>query len=59
MKKTKKHDLAKLEEFFMTVAKLTLNHDDQDGYAVIYASHLGIALAKVDPNWFEVERNNS
>jgi hypothetical protein len=57
--------LEKLEEFFLTVAKLTANHDgihfrvtnehkdqiEQD-IAVVYPSKLGAALEKVDPEWW-------
>ena len=57
--------LQKLEEFFLTVAKLTANHDgihfrvtndhedqiEQD-IAVVYPSKLGAALEKVDPEWW-------
>ncbi len=55
----------KLEEFFQAVAGLTLNHDGVHFYstdnherkietdiAVVYPSKLGLALEKVDKEWW-------
>lgn len=56
--------LALLEEFYETVARLTLRHEsihipaddaaqfDED-YAVVWPKDLGAALEKVDPKWVE------
>lgn len=54
------HELARLREFFKSVAILTVEHhgitislpDGQSAdYAVVYPSDLDKALSRVDPGW--------
>ena len=41
-----------LETFFREIVRLTVNHEELIGSAVVYPSALGDALAKVDPKWY-------
>ena len=41
----------KLEQFFMEVANLAVNHKLIAGEAVVYPSALREALSRVDPDW--------
>ena len=50
-------ELKKLRAFYKAVARLTLNHDhievsDDEGYAVVYPSNLGVELEKIDKKWW-------
>lgn len=45
--------LAKLEAFYREVAELTLNHANIGDCAVVFPSVLGLALEKVDPEWWK------
>jgi hypothetical protein len=42
-----------LFKFYRAVAKLTLEHDVVDDFAVIHADKLGDELEKVDLFWFK------
>jgi len=61
--------LEKLEEFFRTVADLTMNHDGAHFYitdnherkletdvATVSPAKLGAALEKVDPQWWKKKK---
>ena len=50
-------ELAKLREFYRDVARMTLHHDVLGESAVVYPSNLGVALAKIDPEWWKVVVN--
>ena len=43
-----------LEGFFREIARLTINHEELRGSAVVYPSALGDALAEVDREWYNV-----
>jgi hypothetical protein len=45
--------LEKLEAFFLEVAYLTSHHNVLDDSAVVYPRDLGIALSRVDPDWWK------
>jgi len=43
-----------LDNFFKEVRDLTLNHDvNMRGVAIVYPSKLGVALEKVDKDWWK------
>jgi len=42
-----------LDNFFKEVRDLTLNHDELDDAAVVYPSKLGVALEKVNKDWWK------
>lgn len=42
----------KLENFFQEVVKLTIEHEVIGDAAVVYPSALGVALSRVDPEWY-------
>jgi len=42
-----------LDNFFKEVRDLTLNHDELDDAAVVYPSKLGVALGKVNKDWWK------
>lgn len=44
--------LALLENFFNEVADLTIRHEEWKGSAVVFPNDLGMALSKVDPEWY-------
>jgi hypothetical protein len=51
-------ELNKLREFYKSVAKLTLHHEDVGGYAVIMAYTLGKELEKIDPEWYNIKESD-
>lgn len=44
--------LRKLKEFYEEVQKLTVNHHNLEGFAVVYSGDLGRSLAKVKQDWW-------
>ena len=48
----------KLKQFFIEIAKLTMDHDVIDDYACVTADKLGEALEKVNPKWYEMPEIN-
>lgn len=53
-------ELRKLREFYNEVRSLATEHDvienDTSGIAVVYPSRLGLALSKVNPNWYHSDK---
>jgi hypothetical protein len=43
----------RLRAFFVSIGQLTLNHDEINEQACVYANKLGEALESVDPKWWE------
>lgn len=44
--------LRKLKEFYEEVRRLTENHHNLEGYAVVYSGDLAKPLAKVKQDWW-------
>lgn len=51
-------ELNKLREFYKEICNLTVNHDTiengLEGIAVVYPNKLGIALSKVNLDWYKI-----
>jgi hypothetical protein len=46
-----RRELEKLRRFYRRIARLTVQHDDLEGHAVVYANKLGAALQAVSVAW--------
>jgi hypothetical protein len=49
-----KERLEKLEQLFREVADLTLRHEETENMAWVSPYKLGLALEKVDPEWWKI-----
>jgi len=47
--------LRNLKAMYNEVRSLTMNHNNLEGYAVVYPSDLGVALERVRVDWWKEE----
>ena len=45
-------EVSALQTFYDEVRKLTAQHDEADGAAVVYVDKLHVALSRVNENWW-------